>query len=184
MKKGLYLRLALDGMRKNKRLYLPYLLTCAGMVMMFYILYSLAYSPVVRDMRGGDTMAVVLLLGTIVIAVFALLFLLYTNSFLARRRNREFGLYNILGMNKRNLSRILSWETLLSALISILGGLAGGLLFAKLAELFLLRMAGERAPSAWRPGASRRCSSSSGPSSSCCFWCPWPGWASCGPWTC
>ena len=142
MKKGFYLRLALDGMRKNKRLYLPYLLTCGGMVMMFYILYSLAYSPVVRDMRGGDTMAVVLLLGTIVIAVFALLFLLYTNSFLARRRNREFGLYNILGMNKRNLSRILAWETLLSALISILGGLAGGLLFSKLAELFLTKMAG------------------------------------------
>ena len=93
-------------------------------------------------MRGGDTMAVVLLLGTIVISVFALLFLLYTNSFLARRRNREFGLYNILGMNKRNLSRILAWETLLSALISILGGLAGGLLFAKLAELFLAKMAG------------------------------------------
>ncbi len=142
MKKGFYLRLALDGMRKNKRLYLPYLLTCGGMVMMFYILYSLAYSPVVRNMRGGDTMAVTLLLGTIVVAVFALLFLLYTNSFLARRRNREFGLYNVLGMNKRNLSRILAWETLLSALISILGGLAGGLLFAKLAELFLTRMAG------------------------------------------
>ena len=144
MKRGLYLRLALDGMRKNKRLYLPYLLTCAGMVMMFYILYSLAYSPVVRDMRGGATMGVILLLGTIVIAVFSLLFLLYTNSFLAKRRNREFGLYNILGMNKRNLSRILGWETALSALISILGGLAGGLLFAKLGELFLVRMAGER----------------------------------------
>ena len=142
MKKGFYLRLALDGMRKNKRLYLPYLLTCGGMVMMFYILYSLAYSPVVRDMRGGDTMAVVLLLGTVVITVFALLFMLYTNSFLARRRNREFGLYNVLGMNKRNLSRILAWETLLSALISILGGLAGGLLFSKLAELFLTKMAG------------------------------------------
>jgi putative ABC transport system permease protein len=142
MKKGFYLRLALDGMRKNRRLYLPYLLTCAGMVMMFYILYSLAYSPVVRDMRGGETMAIVLLLGTIVVAVFALLFLLYTNSFLARRRNREFGLYNVLGMNKRNLSRILAWETVLSALISILGGLAGGLLFAKLAELFLTKMAG------------------------------------------
>ncbi len=144
MKKGFYLRLALDGMRKNRRLYLPYLLTCGGMVMMFYILYSLAYSPVVRAMRGGSTMVVVLLLGTIVIAVFALLFLLYTNSFLAKRRNREFGLYNILGMNKRNLSRILAWETLLSALISLLGGLAGGLLLAKLAELFLARMAGER----------------------------------------
>ena len=144
MKKGLYLRLALDGMRKNRRLYLPYLLTCAGMVMMFYILYSLAYSPAVQSMRGGATMAVVLLLGTIVIAVFALLFLLYTNSFLAKRRNREFGLYNVLGMNKRNLGRILAWETVVSALVSILGGLIGGLLLAKLAELFLIRMAGER----------------------------------------
>ncbi len=144
MKKGFYLRLALDGMRKNRRLYLPYLMTCAGMVMMFYILYSLAYSPVVREMRGGGTMVMVLLLGTIVIAVFALLFLLYTNSFLARRRNREFGLYNVLGMNKRNLSRILLWETLLSALISILAGLICGLLLAKLAELFLAHMTGER----------------------------------------
>ena len=144
MKTGFYLRLALDGMRKNRRLYLPYLMTCAGMVMMFYILYSLAYSPVVREMRGGGTMAMVLLLGTIVIAVFALLFLLYTNSFLARRRNREFGLYNVLGMNKRNLSRILLWETLLSALSSILAGLICGLLLAKLGELFLARMAGEQ----------------------------------------
>ncbi len=142
MKTGFYLRLALDGMKKNRRLYLPYLLTCTGMVMMFYILYSLAYSPVVREMRGGAVMAMILLLGTVVIAVFALLFLLYTNSFLARRRNREFGLYNVLGMNKRNLGRILLWETLLSALVSILGGLAGGLLFAKLAELFLLHMSG------------------------------------------
>jgi putative ABC transport system permease protein len=144
MKKGFYLRLALDGMRKNRRLYLPYLLTCGGMVMMFYILYSLAYSPAVQTMRGGSTMTVVLLLGTIVVAVFALLFLLYTNSFLAKRRNREFGLYNVLGMNKRNLSRILAWETVVSALVSILGGLIGGLLLSKLAELCLIRMAGER----------------------------------------
>ena len=150
MKTGFYLRLALDGMKKNRRLYLPYLLTCAGMVMMFYILYSLAWSPVVREMRGGAVMAMILMLGTVVIAVFALLFLLYTNSFLARRRNREFGLYNVLGMNKRNLGRILLWETLLSALISILGGLAGGLLFAKLAELFLLHMSGNEAGYALR----------------------------------
>ncbi len=143
MKRGLYLRLALDGMRKNRRLYLPYLITCAGMVMMFYILYGLAYSPVVQRMRGGSTMSMVLILGTIVMAVFSLLFLLYTNSFLARRRNREFGLYNVLGMNKRDLSRILLWETLISGLVSILAGLLGGLLLGKLAELFLLRMAGE-----------------------------------------
>ena len=143
MKRGLYLKLALDGMRKNGKLYLPYLLTCAGMVMMFYIVYSLACSRVMETMRGGGTMRVVLLLGTIVISVFALLFLFYTNAFLIRRRNREFGLYNILGMNKGNISRILFWETLLSAAFALLVGLVGGLLFAKLAELFLLRMAGE-----------------------------------------
>ena len=143
MKKGFYLRLALDGMRKNRRLYLPYLLTGAGMVMMFYILYSLATSPLMQTMRGGGSMGAILMLGTIVMAVFALLFLLYTNSFLIRRRNKEFGLYNILGMNKRNISRILLWETLLSALVAIVAGLACGLLFSKLAELFLLHMAGE-----------------------------------------
>ena len=145
MKKGLYLRLALDGMRKNRRLYLPYLLTGACMVMMFYILFALASSPLMRTMRGGGSMAAILMLGTIVVAVFALLFLFYTNSFLIRRRNREFGLYNILGMNKHNISRILLWETLLSALIAIAAGLACGMLFGKLAELFLLHMAGENA---------------------------------------
>ena len=144
MRSGFYLRLAIDGMRKNKRLYLPYLLTCAGMVMMFYILASLARSPLMDTMRGGGTMAVVLILGTFVIAAFALLFLLYTNSFLIRRRNKEFGLYNILGMNKRNISRILFWETLLSAAFALVVGLAGGLLLSKLAELFLLHMAGEK----------------------------------------
>lgn len=144
MKQGFYLRLALDGMRKNKRLYLPYLLTCAGMVMMFYILSSLSYSPLMKTMRGGNTMTMILNLGTFVIVLFAALFLFYTNAFLMRRRNREFGLYNILGMNKGNLSRIMFWETLLSALFALVVGLFGGLLFSKLAELFLLHMAGEQ----------------------------------------
>ena len=150
MKRGFYLKLALDGMKKNKRLYIPYLLTCAGMVMMFYILYGLAMSPLMETMRGGNTMGLVLMLGTWVILLFSLLFLLYTNSFLARRRNKEFGLYNILGMNKRNLSRILLWETLLCAGFALTVGLACGLLFAKLAELFLLHMAGEQVDFALR----------------------------------
>ena len=142
MKRGFYLRLALDGMRKNKRLYIPYLLTCAGMVMMFYILAGLTFSPLLGTFRGGDSIATVLVLGTFVVGFFALLFLFYTNAFLIRRRNKEFGLYNILGMNKRNISRILLWETFLSAMFSLIAGLAGGLLFSKFAELFLIRMAG------------------------------------------
>ncbi len=145
MKRGFYFRLAIDGMRKNRKLYLPYLLTCAGVVMMFFILSSLAHSPIMGAVRGGGNVAMILNLGTIVMALFALLFLFYTNSFLIRRRNKEFGLYNILGMNKSNISRILVWEVLLSACFALVAGIAAGLLFEKLAELFLLRATGETA---------------------------------------
>ena len=137
-----YLKLALDGIRKNKQLYLPYMLTCIGMVMMFYILFSLSFSEAIKSMRSGDTVSVILVLGTIVIGVFSLLFLAYTNSFLIRRRNKEFGLYNILGMNKGNISIIILLETLITALFTIISGILLGILFSKLAELFLMRMSG------------------------------------------
>ncbi len=91
---------------KNRRLYLPYLLSCAGMVLMFYILTGLSGSPVLEHMSGGGSSAIILRLGTVVIAVFALIFLFYTprSSFAA---GREFGLYNVLGMGKGNIARIL-----------------------------------------------------------------------------
>ena len=108
MKHKLYPRLAWQGITKNKRLYLPFLLTCVGMVMMTYILLSLASSPVLKTFPGGDVMPMILSMGSFVMAAFAVLFLFYTNSFLIRRRNREFGLYNILGMGKGNLARVLA----------------------------------------------------------------------------
>ena len=84
--KTLYARLAWTGMRKNRRLYLPYLLSCAGMVLMFYILMGLSGSPVLEHMSGGGSSAIILRLGTVVIAVFALIFLFYTRfSFAAGR---------------------------------------------------------------------------------------------------
>ena len=82
MRAGLYPKLAWDGIRKNKRFYLPYILTCIGMVMMFYIIHYLAAMPTIKDMPGGDTMEMVLGLGTWVVALFAVIFLFYTNSFL------------------------------------------------------------------------------------------------------
>ena len=140
MKFGFYFRLACTGIRKNKQLYLPYILTCVGMVMMFYILSYLTWSPILLEMRGGRTMSSVMAFGRVVVAVFALIFLFYTNSFLIRRRNKEFGLYNILGMNKRNIGRILCWESALVALISLTAGLGLGMLFSKLAELCLIHI--------------------------------------------
>ena len=140
MKHIFYPKLAWTGIRKNKRLYTPYILTCMGMVMMFYIISFLASSALLTGMPGGDTMQGMLGLGERVIGVFALIFLFYTNSFLARRRKKEFGLYNILGMGKRNLARVLVWESLIIAAISLGGGLVAGVVFSKFAELAMVNI--------------------------------------------
>ena len=143
MKTALYPRLAWDGLRKNKRLFTPYLLTCICMVMMFYILSFLG-SPETCALlpRGSNTTGEILNLGSFVIFVFSAIFLYYTNSFLVRRREREFGLYNVLGMNKRNLARIVTWESLITAVLSLVLGLALGIVLSKLAELGLVNMLG------------------------------------------
>ena len=135
-------KLAWSGIRSNRKLYLPYLLSCCGMVMMYYIMHALSVSPLLKEMLGGTSMGFILSLGKFVIAAFALLFLFYTNSFLIRRRYKEFGLYSVLGMDKRSIGRIILWEALLIAVLSIAVGLVLGIAFSKLAELGLLRAVG------------------------------------------
>ena len=137
MKKGFYLKLALTGISKNRKMYFPYILTCAGMVMMFYIIYFLSRDPYLSSIRGGDSLQIMLSLGSGITGIFSVIFLFYTNSFLIRRRKKEFGLYNILGMNKRNLARVLFWECLVIAGISLAAGLFAGILLSKVGELIL-----------------------------------------------
>lgn len=137
MKALFYPRLAWTGIKNNRRLYLPYILTCIGMVAMFYIMLSLSTGVFLDKMRGGTTLGSVLGLGAGVIGFFAVLFLFYTNSFLIRRRKKEFGLYNILGMGKRNIARVLFSETLILAVVSLVFGLILGAALSKLAELGL-----------------------------------------------
>ena len=108
MKKGFYPKLAFDGIRKNKKMYLPYILTSIGMVMMYYIIIFLQFSQSIKDAVQSSTVSEILGLGSWVIAIFSCIFLFYTNSFLIKRRKKEFGLYNILGMDKHNLGIILS----------------------------------------------------------------------------
>ena len=138
MKTLFYPRLAALGIRKNKRMFLPFILTCTGMVMMFYIIMYLAVSDALEFQMGRNTIQGMFALGSWVIAIFSVIFLFYTNSFLIRRRKKEFGLYNILGMGKRNIGFILFWETLITAVVSIGAGLLAGILFSKLAELGLV----------------------------------------------
>lgn len=140
MKRAFYLRLAWDGIRKNKKLYIPYILTCVCMTAMFYIVSFLSKEDFVQNISGGSEIQGILYLGSIVIGIFSLLILFYTNSFLIRRRKKEFGLYNILGMNKYNLSRVLIWESIIIYAISLVCGLGFGILFSKFAELIMINI--------------------------------------------
>jgi putative ABC transport system permease protein len=94
-------------------------------------------------MKGGRSMQSILSWGTGVIAVFAVIFLFYSNSFIIRRRKKEFGLYNILGMGKKNIAIILIWETVMVFVISISAGLGLGILFSKLSELCTAKILGD-----------------------------------------
>lgn len=140
MRIGFYPKLAWEGMRKNKRFYIPYLLTCIGMVMMHYIIAFLSGTPALESTPGGATIGQTLGMGSTIVALFSLLFLFYSNSFLNRRRQKEFGLYNILGMSKWNIARILFWESVIVGVISLGIGLAAGGALAKLFELGLINM--------------------------------------------
>lgn len=137
---GFYPKLAFSSMRKNKRFYLPYILTCIGMVMMQYIIVFLSVTPVFSKMPGAGSLQMMLGLGGYIIGIFSVIFLFYTNSFLMRRRRKEFGLYNILGMGKFNIGRVLFWETVLTAAIALIVGLGLGIVLSKAAELSLMNM--------------------------------------------
>lgn len=140
MKAGFYPKLAAEGIRKNRRMYLPYILTCMGMVMMTYILNYLKTAQTIKDLPGGNTIQSIMGLGVAVLAFFSALFLFYTNSFLIRRRKKEFGLYNILGMGKKNIGRIIFWESVFVAFFSVIMGLLGGIAVSKLSEVGFINM--------------------------------------------
>lgn len=137
---NLYPRLAAGGIRRNKRLYVPYIMTCSLMVMMYYITDALSGDEMLNGIHGGEIMQEMMIIGKIIMAIFSAIFLFYTNSFLIKSRMREFGLYNILGMGKRNIARIMTWETLMVYALSMVFGIGAGILFSKLAELLALKI--------------------------------------------
>ena len=141
MKKPLlYPKLAWQGIRKNAETYLPYLLMGILMVGVSYIMNYLTRPTLMGALSMGGTTLMVLQMGKIVISVFSVIFLYYCNSFLIRRRMKEFGLYNILGMGKGNIARVMLWETLLTALLVFAGGLLLGLSLSRLVEMALINL--------------------------------------------
>lgn len=138
MNKLLYSRLAAQNMVKNAKFYLPYLLAIIGTTASYYIVTSLSSDPsMVNIPRGGVYLQSMMWLGTGIITLFVAIFLFYTNSFLIKRRKKELGLYNILGMEKRHIAAILAYESLYTAFIGIGGGLLCGIGLYKLVVLIL-----------------------------------------------
>ena len=139
-KSGFYPKLAWGNIVRNRQFYVPYLLTLGGTAAAFYIIGALAGARDLPVMNRYIYLSMFMTFGLFVIAIFAVIFLGYTNSFLMKRRRKELGLYNVLGMGNRNLARMLGMETVYTALIGIGGGILAGLLLQKLVTLLLCRI--------------------------------------------
>ncbi len=142
MKMSFYPKLAAGNMKKNARTYVPYMLTCIITVAMYYIVKSLSQNPGVKEMIGGGYLSELMFIGSHVVALFAVIFLFYTNSFLVKRRKKEFGVFNILGMEKRHLAWVLGWETAYLALGSLVLGLLLGIIMDKAMYLLVGKIIG------------------------------------------
>ena len=140
LRNGLYPRLAAQGIRQNRRFFVPYLLALAGLTAAFYVMSALCADPGVLEMRGFTYVMVMMQIGMFVAGVLSAVLLLYINSFLMKQRKKELGLYNILGMGKGNIALIQCWESLYTAILGIGGGLVLGVAFHKLAAIVLVRL--------------------------------------------
>ena len=145
MKTAVHTRLALDGIRKNKQLYVPYIFGGAIMSGITYIMHFLSSDRILDSIKkGARTLGAFLPLAGWITAIFSVIFLFYTNSFIIKRRSRELGLYNVLGMDKKNIAKVMAIESIAVAIMSIGAGLIFGISFSKLAEAALFKALGEK----------------------------------------
>lgn len=140
MNKKFFPQMAFTNVKKNRSLYVPYLLTCIISVAMFYIMESIVHDDGISSMPQGRSLLQILEFGIILIGIFTIVFLFYTNSFLMKRRKKELGLYNVLGMEKKHIAIVLCFETLYVGAISIITGIILGMILSKFMVLLLGKM--------------------------------------------
>ena len=140
MRNVLYPKLASTNIKKNGKTYFPYLLTCILTVMMFYDLLLVSTNSALDTMPGASQLRLILNFAVTITGGFSAIFLFYTNSFLVRQRKKEMGLYQVLGMDKTNLTKMMVWESIYTAGAGILGGILAGIVFGRLIFLVLLKL--------------------------------------------
>ncbi len=140
MRNFFYTRLAVGNLVKNRKLYAPYCVTNVGIITMFYIMLSIGLNKGFNEMPYAQSTVAMLFFGTVIIGIFSTILVFYTNSFLLKQRQKEIGLYNILGMEKRHIAKMLGIETAVSSLACLVLGLLSGMVLSKLMFLILLKL--------------------------------------------
>lgn len=141
MRKGIFTKLAVQNIRNNKSTYIPYMITCIFCIAMIYMMEFLRDCPTLdQAVRQAAEVRMILSTGEVVVVIFCVIFLIYSNSFLMKRRQKELGLYNILGLERSHIGIVLLLETIFTTLLSLAGGIAIGILASKLSLLLLLRL--------------------------------------------
>ena len=141
MHKGIFSRLAKQNIRNNKSTYIPYMITCIFCIAMIYMMEFLRDCPTLdQAVRQADEVRMIVFTGEIVVEIFCIIFLIYSNSFLMKRRQKEIGLYNILGLERNHIGIVMFFETIITSIGSLAGGIAVGIIGSKLALLLLLKL--------------------------------------------
>ena len=141
MRKGIFSKLAVQNIRNNKSTYIPYMITCIFCIAMIYMMEFLRDCPTLdQAVRHAAEVRMILSTGEVVVVIFCVIFLIYSNSFLMKRRQKEIGLYNILGLERNHIGIVLLLETIFTTILSLTGGIAIGILASKLSLLLLLRL--------------------------------------------
>ena len=141
MHKGIFSGLAKQNIRNNKSTYIPYMITCIFCIAMMYMMEFLRDCPTLdQAVRQADEVRMIVFTGEIVVEIFCIIFLIYSNSFLMKRRQKEIGLYNILGLERNHIGIVMFLETIITSIGSFAGGIAAGIIGSKLALLLLLKL--------------------------------------------
>lgn len=135
-----YSKLAWQNIKKNKQFYLPYILANIFIIAMFFVMINFISNDSLKNSSGGDDAIQIMGLGSVIVGIFSVIFLFYSNSFLIKHRKKEFGLYNILGMEKRHLAKVILIESIYTYVITILSGIATGTLFFKILHIILMKL--------------------------------------------
>ena len=140
---NVYLKLSIDNIKSNKKIYYPFILSSALSIFLMYIITSLKFNPNITNTPFANGLIQILNFGNIIINVFVFIFLFYTNSFIIKRRKKELGLYGILGMDKKHVAKVVFYELFIIYLISLITGFLFSILLDKIMYLILLKMIGQ-----------------------------------------